>query len=666
MLSKVIPIQRLPRGLDIFDYSVPTELKKQIKIGQLVKIPFRKSEIFGLVFECDLFEQIDTNPQIPNKTNRTQILFSKKNKDAPKNLKQIISIVNKIPFVDKNYLNFIQTMSLLYGVSIGTIAKMGLLPLQKRKLQGIKLIESNQKNNKGSKTKDLRLTDEKTFFTYYKNKEQHKKALTQNINKTGQTLILVPEVHLIDEVRQLLPIEMQKRSVVWYGNVSEKRKFTRWLQIKNKERNIIIGTRTASLLPFSNLKKIIIDYEHKENHKHWDQAPRFHAKDTAKLLSKIHESQVHLMSYSPSCESYFHIHKGNYTPTKKSLEISSLSKTPNTPHTKNKTIPTVINMKDERRGGNYEILADEVEDAILKSKKDIFIFINRLGYATSLVCKDCGFTEQCGNCKLPLIYHQKNKTLHCHYCHTQKTTSLACPKCQSILVQFRGAGTEAVEEQIQQLGQKLKHDIIRLDSERKEDLPYSKKPRIIIGTQMAFRHIRWEKTELIIFLSIDNQLQIPEYLAQEGVWHLIRETNFRRDKLSKFFIQTLNHQHLIFRSLSEPDRFYRTDLNARKSLAYPPYAYLVRYFYGNRDIRIVRKETQRVYDDILKQLTKSKKSINMSHPIEMHPRYYRNKFWYTILVKLDKNSWQEDLIEINRLIPRTWKIDPNPISVLSP
>ena len=324
-------------------------------------------------------------------------------------------------------------------------------------------------------------------------------------------------------------------------------------------------------------------------------------------------------------------------------------------------------MHAERLSGNYGALAEETKQAITDAKQDIFIYVNRLGFATSVGCNDCGHLEECLSCKNALVYHEKTLTLHCHYCRTQKPMILVCPKCQSSLTKLYGAGTEFIEKEVRRiLGADSHREIIRLDSENFPSEENTEKSRVIIGTKMALRRIRWDKTDLIVLTDVDRQMNIPEYLAQEEVWHLIHEVLYRKQADAKFIIQAFEKTNLICRTLTEPDRFYRTTLNSRRALGYPPYLYLTRYFYGNLNAMVAQKEAQRVAADIRQGLTKSQKKIILLGPIEMHPKFYRGQFWYEIIAKLPADAWQENLKFLNQFIPENWKIDPNPISILSP
>ncbi|MBI4992871.1 MAG: primosomal protein N' [Candidatus Magasanikbacteria bacterium] len=628
MIAKVIPLQRLPKSLSVFDYLVPNALADEIAVGQIVEILFRKAKHLGLVF-----------------------LLADDNTSKSKKLETVQNILNPVPLLSSQQINFLFELSLWYGVSPSTLIKMALPPLQKNKIK--KIILKNIKFDfpllcGGEVSSRLAIA-----FSQYHDQSEHRTQLKKHLK--NKTLILVPEINLIDEVKQLLPAERQEKIVVWHSELSEKQQFENWTQIRNQKKSIIIGTRGAVFLPLDGFKSIIIDYEHDENHKHWDQSPRFHTKD---VIAKLNIKTT-LLSYSPSAATYYHVHKKNY--------LGKLKLTPAKDACLTGRQAQIVEMRNERLGGNYGALSEAVKQAIADAKQDIFVYVNCLGFATSVGCNDCGYVEECPNCKNALVYHEKTLTLHCHYCRTQKPMILICPRCHSSLTKLYGAGTEFIEKEVRRIfGADSHKEIIRLDSENFPPEENTEKFRVIIGTKMALRRIRWDKTDLVVFIDIDRQMNIPEYLAQEEVWHLIQEVFFRKQTGAKLIIQTFQKINLICRSLSEPDRFYRTTLNSRRALGYPPYLYLTRYFYGNINAAAAQKEAQQVTADIRQGLTKSQKKIILLGPIEMHPKFYRGQFWYEIIAKLPPDTWQDDLKYLNQFIPANWKIDPNPISILSP
>ncbi|MBI2436900.1 MAG: primosomal protein N' [Candidatus Magasanikbacteria bacterium] len=638
MIVKIIPLYRLPRHIDILDYLVPRKLESILKIGQLVEIPFRQLSIFGLVFEFDASTNED------------------------KNLKPIIGVVNDIPFVSNEYLFLLHTLSRIYVAPIGSIAKMGLLPLQKNKLKKIEL--TSIRNSPSNPLKA-------TIYFLYTNQTEHIQ-LYRNLNNSKITLILVPEVRHIKEVVKLIPDILSETIVEWHSDLSTKEKFSRWLQIRNATKTIIIGTRATLLLPFPKLDKIIIDFEHDENHKHRDQAPRFHTKDIAPLVQQLHPNcKITLASFSPSFDSYYKITKEKLSVVNKKLGRQKLLFKKKTETDKNLPIISIISQQGAYEG--VRIFSSAVEAQLQKNleekQDDIFIFINKKGSASSVICTDCAYIELDPESGLPLIYTDHSKKLHTPYSNFSKPLPLYCPKCKSTSIKLLGTGSESVEKEIKNmLGKKSKFEVVRIDSDsqfnKKEEI--HSKPHIIIGTQMAFHYIDWEKTKLIIFLDVDRQLALPEYLGTEHIWHLIAESQYRRSEQSIFYIQTRNPEHILFKSLGEPDRLYRTELGKRQKLGYPPYVQLARFFYGNYSNFTAQQAADIVFEHVALRLTKTQKNAILLGPFEMQPRFFRNKYWYGFLAKLSNETWTTDILSINQELEIGWKVDPNPISLLSP
>ncbi|OIO19416.1 MAG: primosomal protein N' [Candidatus Magasanikbacteria bacterium CG_4_9_14_0_2_um_filter_41_10] len=625
MIAEIIPIKRLPRRFSHFDYTVPEDIKERITPGQLVKIPLKSSEIFGLVLSLREKRASDTSA-----------------------LKEVIDIIHETRIVSTAHLEQLKVLSEWYGVSYGTLTKMMLLPLQKRKLKTITL---------GGILTPVSNLVHKPTFSHYVNEKEHKDMLTSQLeylNTKEQIAIIVPEIQYIDTILSYLN-EYEENIVVWHSGLSTKEQFERWLQIRNGEKHIILGTRGALLLPYFNLKKIVIDYEHKDNHKHWDQAPRFHVKDVAELLRTRHGVDIHMMSFSPSLESYFHIHKHQYA--SETVDITPFLDC------------HIVNISDERRGRNFSPISEKLEQQLLALQGDAFLYLNRLGLATYIGCNSCGWRATCPSCKLPQILHEKNKQLTCHYCKTAASLPTICPKCKETIVTISGVGTETVEKLLIDFVKEhnLPHQVIRVDSEtNSQTAQVLNFPIILIGTDTAFPYINWQKTDLVAFLDIDMQLSLPEFRAQESLWHLLREVHYHKRADAQFFIQTREPTHILFKSLEEPDRFYRTDLNHRMKLGYPPYKYLVKYFYGHANFLEAKKVMETSVVVLKKRLREQHKDIELTDSFDMHPRYYRGRHWFAVMARLSPELWEEDLVWLNAHIPDTWKIDPNPISILSP
>ena len=614
MIVRVIPLRRMPRGIDILDYAVPSELQDLVTEGQLVTIPLRKSQIHGIVLS---FKEPDL----------------RHNEHA---LKPILTIVQNQPIISKPYMHVWRILASWYGVSLGVIAKMALLPLQKRKLKQAIFKEFVH----------TRYTDPITEVIHYQNNGLHQHAIQEKISTTGQTLIVVPTISLIEEVANLLTDQQKEQAVTWYGELSEKEKFARWLHIRNGEKNIIIGTRTAVLLPYYNLKRILIDYEHDEQHKHWDGSPKFHVKDVAALLQKIFAVDISLMSYSLSVDAY----------QKTDSKAEHIDDT--------RHAPTVIDISGQRAVHDYSPFSLQVENLIQNVKSDIVLLLNRRGFARSFTCMDCGFVHACDSCHIPYVYHEKRNELRCHYCNSTTSINTTCPSCSSTMMKLRGIGTEFIEAEAAKILPPT-HTLVRVDADTplpdlSPDINY-----IVVGTYAALKSIRWQKAEAVVMLDIDRELAMPEYTTEEHLFHLLQGLAFRASAHTRMLIQTRNPDHLLFSWLAHPPIFYEQTLKTRTSLAFPPATYLVRYMVGHPFVYDAKAQADDLVLRLNGLLTNSEKNISIQGPLEMHPRYYRGRHWYVILVKLQHESWMNDLLWLNKYIPRGWHIDPRPNSILT-
>lgn len=621
MLATIIPLKRLPRHLGPFSYIVPDDLKVDISIGQLVTIPLRKSTVFGLVFSLSELTEENTAE-----------------------LKPILSIVQKQPFLSDTQLHILDTLSQWYGVSSSVIATMMMPPLQKRKIASAHM---------GPLIDTTKQKTQNTQYFFYKNKSERQEFLNNAVH--GVTLILVPTVQDIEPTLSLIPEAMREHAIAWHGTVSQKEQFSRWMSVRTQEKTIIIGTRGSVFLPFQSLDTIIIDAEFHEQHKHFDQAPRYHVHDVAELLAEHYQSRLIFSGYSPSERMYYASHK--------KLVVSNLPE-------KLEPIaasPHIIDMKMERHGKNFAPLAYDVQNAVEQHpEQTCFFYLNRRGFATSVGCNECGHVIDCRTCGLPLNYHEQKNKLLCHTCQTEFPMVDRCPKCHAPVVALRGIGIEQLASYIRTLIPDDKREIIVIDSETDVHQETLLAPHIMVGTDAAFAYVNWEKTDAIIMVDIDQQLHIPEHAASEHAWHLIQKIQFERKPDSTFIIQTRNKDHVVIKALAQPDLFYRLDLNLHRALLYPPYSYLIRYFYGHPNQSFAKIHAEQIQKKLAEALTKSPKKLRLLPPSEMQPKYYRQQYWYAIMVKSDPNLWKENLLWLNTHIPPNWKIDPSPISLLSP
>lgn len=613
MIVHVIPVKRMPRTLGLLSYTVPTDLQQTIRTGQLIIMPLRSSIIYGLVFSID------------EKTND--------------DLKPIESIVYEAPLLTPAILRRIDMLARIYGVSHGTASTLFTPPLQKRKLAKEAWSTPESIVSKAQQKKLQLLSTTADAHT-----------CIEAIN--SGTLVIAPQISDIDEIETKLPKDL--RTIVWHSELSVKEKFARWFLVQRGEYDVIIGTRTSLFLPIEHVAQVIVWQEQDTSHKQWEGHPRYAVHDLLDLWGSQFTSTITYTTHSPRFDTYYHVAKGIIEAEAHILE------TLHTPLAR----PQIVSMLDERKGGNKDIIAASVLQQIQEATNHVALYVNRKGYATAVGCNDCTYVSRCDHCNMPHVYYASTKTLRCHYCKTTQRVPLSCPDCNSTEIAPFGIGTEQVTEYIQTAIPNKQ--VIRIDSDV-ETLPaVPAEPSIFVGTDRMLSWLPWDTIGIAALVNIDEPLNYPDYRAMESVWHTIKRFDTLLPSDAMLQIQTNNPDHLVLRSLREPERLYRTDLSARKEFHMPPYGMLVRLNGSGATEFAAEKEAERVYSMLERTLTDKRLSATLTYPIPTSPTFYRGKYWYTILAKLDKENWKQDLSVLLQHLPSNWKVDVSPQSLLSP
>ncbi len=614
MIARIVPLVRLPNIKAEFDYEVPSTLESNIAVGQLVTIPFRKSECFGLVLAL--------------------------HRDAQgRALKPLSSIVFAEPVYTQTQLDLYVVLAGVYRINISTLLLLSMSPLQKTKLKKVTVTPFLNPDKKEIK---------KPQWLGYTTEIEHAQMLKETIS--GSTLIVVPSIQLVDEVFQLLPKKLQEESIVWHAELTEKEKFEHWWQIRNGQKRIIIGTRSVAILPFFALDTIILDYEHDEQHKQSDQAPRYHVRDMVALLARVYGAQSVYTSFSPSTSTFFGVHKGliegnlSLVATQKPQEI--------------------ISIEDECKKGMKGALAESIHDYIATHSGNVLCYINRTGFAQAVVCKSCHQSIVCSVCGGAAKYFEKTQTLSCGHCRRSGPLPPSCPSCQHPILHFAGIGTERLEKELKERYGKT-HRIVRIDATVNiETFSLYRERTIFIGTRAILSRLPFSSLETIVYVDVDSELQMPEFLSHEEVWHVIESFNYYRTQNSTLFIQTHNPKHIVIRSLTEKERWYRTELQTHKLVSYPPYHCLVKYCIPGETSELAKGSAQRYFDSILATLTEKKSEIILERPFLMSPSFAQRRYWYGIVAHIPMMMWVNDILFLNSLFAADVKVDPNPVSLL--
>ena len=462
--------------------------------------------------------------------------------------------------------------------------------------------------------------------------------LIQSILKEGtQILYLVPEIALTTQLVNRLSDVFSKELIVYHSRFSINQRVEIWNNVlSSKGPQLIIGARSALLLPFSNLKLVIVDEEHEQSYKQHEPAPRYHARDSSIVLSKYFNSKVLLGSATPSIESYYNAVKLN------KYDLVSLEK-----RYRNVPMPIIelINIQEKYKEGKMVgIFSDQILDEISKTvneKKQVILFQNRRGFSPIVECNKCGYTPRCINCDVSLTYHYSNKSLRCHYCGYNIDLIQNCPSCLNKDVISRGFGTQQIELEISQLFpdyrlKRLDYDTTRGKNSFNKIISSFEKNEfdILIGTQMVTKGLDFKNVKLVGVLNVDHSLNFPDFRAYERCYQLIQQVagrSGRSKERGKVLIQTYNHVNDIFNQIIDNDyvSMFDSQIKEREKFKYPPFYKLIKITLKHKDFKLVNESANWLAKNLANVL-----KGNILGPEFPHINRVRNKFQKNILVKI--------------------------------
>ncbi|WP_077622070.1 primosomal protein N' [Sediminibacillus massiliensis] len=408
--------------------------------------------------------------------------------------------------------------------------------------------------------------------------EVYLQSIQSVIDKGQEAIVLVPEIALTPQMVQRFKGRFGSKVAVLHSALSAGEKFDEWRKIQRKEVQVVVGARSAIFAPFENLGIIIIDEEHETSYKQEDH-PRYHARDVAIHRGKYHACPVILGSATPMLETYARAQKGVY-------RLLTLSKRMN-----NATMPVVhlADMREELHAGNRSMFSRQLKEAIeerLAKKEQIVLFLNRRGYSTFVMCRDCGHVMECPHCDIALTYHRNSERLKCHYCSYEERMPNKCPECESKTIRYFGTGTQKVEESLTKLIPQARIIRMDVDTTRKKGSHEkllnqfaNKEADILLGTQMIAKGLDFANVTLVGVLAADSLLHLPDFRAAEKTFQLLTQVSGRAGRHSlpgEVVIQTYTPEHYSVEMASQYDyeNFYRKEMGMRRSFHYPPYYYL--------------------------------------------------------------------------------------------
>lgn len=426
--------------------------------------------------------------------------------------------------------------------------------------------------------------------------------LIDEVLKTGkQVLYLLPEIALTSQIVNRLRKYFGHKVGVYHSRFNEYERVEIWERVLNNDAaergkyQLILGARSALLLPFSNLGLIIVDEEHDPSYKQMDPAPRYHARDCSIILAQLHQAKTLLGTATPSMESYYNVQqkKFGYVPLTKRFAQSVLPQI--------WVVDMVNSARQNKLNGVFsQFLIDKIGEA-LEKKEQVILFQNRRGFSLRLFCNTCQTSPTCKYCDVTLTYHKRSNLLKCHYCGYAIDLPKECPTCHSPALELRGFGTEKIEDELAAIFPNAVIQRMDLDTTHSKNA-YQRiisdfeqhKTDILVGTQMVTKGLDFDRVSVVGVLSADNLINFPDFRAFERAFQIMAQVSGRagrKEVPGSVIIQSYQPEHPALKFVVSNDfaSMYNTQLVERKQFFYPPICRLIKLTLKHKDEALINE-----------------------------------------------------------------------------
>lgn len=397
----------------------------------------------------------------------------------------------------------------------------------------------------------------------------------------GKTaIVLVPEISLTPQMTERFIARFGEQVAILHSGLSNGEKYDEWRKVERGDAQVVVGARSAIFAPLKNLGVIIIDEEHEASYKQ-DSNPRYHARDVALLRAQYNQAALVLGSATPSLESRARAGKGVYQHLRLTQRANPLASIPEV---------QLIDFRDyigQNETSNFTPpLIEAIQDRLDK-KEQVVLMLNRRGYSSFVMCRECGTVDTCPNCDISLTLHMDTKTMNCHYCGFSKEIPYVCPNCQSRSIRYYGTGTQKAYDELAELFPEARILRMDVDTTRKKGSHQALLEQfgkgeadILLGTQMIAKGLDFPNVTLVGVLNADTALNLPDFRSSERTFQLLTQVAGRAgraEKAGQVLIQSYNPQHYAIRFAKDQDYegFYTYEMAIRRQLGYPPYYFTI-------------------------------------------------------------------------------------------
>jgi primosomal protein N' (replication factor Y) len=417
--------------------------------------------------------------------------------------------------------------------------------------------------------------------------EVYLQAIDRVLAAGGSAIVLVPEISLTPQTVGRFRARFGDLVAVLHSRLSAGERYDQWDRVRAGDSRVAIGPRSALFAPAQDLRLVVMDEEHDGSYKQ-GSAPRYHARSVAERLCRATGAVLVLGSATPSFESRLAADDGRYLRVRLPDRVAGGSMPP----------VEIVDMAEEFREGGRSMFSrrltgalEEVRDSGAKA----VLFLNRRGFASFVLCRECGFVPHCDSCSVAMTYHEVGKQLICHHCGAVRPLPSRCPKCASPYLRQFGTGTQRVEAELAAAVPGL--PVVRMDAdttggkgghERRLAEFEAMRSGVLLGTQMVAKGLDYPDVELVGVINADTTLHMPDFRAAERTYQLLEQVSGRAGRSAaggKVVIQSYWPDHPAIQAAAnhDPDSFYATELPLRRALGYPPCGRLARLLLTGKD-----------------------------------------------------------------------------------
>ena len=551
-----------------FDYIVPVDLENKISLGARVWVNFRNKKEVAYVVGLS-------------------------NKTIIKKLKEISALIDAEPILGEKLLLLTRQLADYYCCSWGEAIEAAI-PDELRKGKEIGLAPLGSALPRASCSRSLLLQG-------FDRADAYLKEIKLAISNRESAIVIFTDINAVLKFKEIIQQSLKIIPQVLYRK--QPKELEIWVSVKAADFSVVLGTRSSIFAPVNNLGLIILDQEEDQVYKQ-EQSPHYHVREVALMRAEIESARVVFGSHSPSLESFYLVEK-------KQLEYQSIPSRFAYPQVQVIDLRRLAYAERKSKTLFSKFLIDAIA-AVLEQKGKVLLLINRIGFATTAACHNCGVALKCPRCNINLVFHFDEDKLKCHHCNFKMEVPKICPSCNAGYIKYSGLGTEKVESELARIFPQARPDA-----------------DIFVATSSVIKH-QGINFDLIGVLAIDNSLNRVDFRAAEKTFSLLMGLVSLTSK--SIIIQSANANHHCFQALikNDPQLFYKEELKQRKQLNFAPFKHMILVRLRGESLEKVKQAACDLFEKLNKIKTSSLKmlSLNPGQPAKL-----RGNFYYQILMR---------------------------------